>query len=180
VAVALGNWRGDRGPEGRTPRPEDLLVPGWFEDQAHDVCRHRDLYRMRSDLRDDLATLVLPQRRLYHDKRTFLALCLADGGRKDILRWVAHGPSGIVEAYTTLPWDAVCAEVVKLGINLSGEQTLSIPPAGEGGPRPPSIEGQDAISRQAPSDPQALESRVATEPSGAQLLHSQIPEGPNH
>jgi hypothetical protein len=42
-----------------------------------------------------------------------------DGGRKDILRWVSHGPEGdIIDDYTTLPWATLCAEVAKLRISL--------------------------------------------------------------
>jgi len=41
------------------------------------------------------------------------------GARKDLLRWVTHGPEGDkVSLYTTLPWPALCDEVTKLRIEL--------------------------------------------------------------
>jgi hypothetical protein len=55
-----------------------------------------------------------------HDaRRTFVSLSLADGSRRDILRWITHGPEGdVVSAYTTLPWASLCGEVAKLRIEL--------------------------------------------------------------
>jgi hypothetical protein len=42
-----------------------------------------------------------------------------------VLEWVTHGPRGdIVDLYTTLPWEALCAEVAKLRISLR-DGTLS-------------------------------------------------------
>jgi hypothetical protein len=41
------------------------------------------------------------------------------GARKDILRWITHGPEGdIVDLYTTLPWHTLCEEVARLKIDL--------------------------------------------------------------
>jgi hypothetical protein len=53
-----------------------------------------------------------------HDlRRTFISLALADGGRKDILRWITHGPKGdVFDDYTTLPWTSLCEEVAKLKV----------------------------------------------------------------
>ena len=40
--------------------------------------------------------------------------------RKDILRWITHGPEGdIVDLYTTLPWHTLCEEVARLKIDLA-------------------------------------------------------------
>ena len=51
--------------------------------------------------------------------RTFVSLSLADGARKDILRWISHGPEGdLVSLYTSLPWTALCEEVAKFSIGL--------------------------------------------------------------
>src|SRR5262249_60190859 len=55
------------------------------------------------------------------------SLSLGDGARKDILRWVTHGPEGdIVSLYTTLPWYALCAEVAKLKMDVRGGQVLEL------------------------------------------------------
>jgi len=43
------------------------------------------------------------------------------------LRWITHGPEGdIVSLYTTLPWDALCAEVAKLRIEPLVGQLLEL------------------------------------------------------
>ena len=76
----------------------------------------------------DLELLGMRRRRLHDARRTFISLALADGARKDILRWVTHGPTGdIVDSYTTLPWDALCAEVRKLRVELREGRLLNFP-----------------------------------------------------
>ena len=53
---------------------------------------------------NDLARLGYRPRRVHDLRRTFISLALADGARKDVLRWITHGPEGdIVDLYTTLP-----------------------------------------------------------------------------
>src|SRR5262245_7615672 len=67
-------------------------------------------------------------RRVHDARRTFISLSLADGARRDILRWVTHGPEGdIVGLYTTLPWRARCAEVEKLRIDVREGRVLKFP-----------------------------------------------------
>ena len=59
--------------------------------------------------------------------RTFVSLSLADGARKDILRWISHGPEGdVVSLYTSLPWTALCEEVAKFSIGLRTGQLLEL------------------------------------------------------
>ncbi len=74
----------------------------------------------------DLSVIGLRQRRVHDARRSFVCLSLADGARRDILRWITHGPEGdIVSLYTTLPWDALCAEVAKLKIDVRAGQNFS-------------------------------------------------------
>ncbi len=74
--------------------------------------------------------LGLRRRRQYDSRRTFISLAQADGARKDILRWITHGPDGdIVSAYTTLPWNALCEEVAKLRITLRDGRLIQLPKA---------------------------------------------------
>ena len=63
-----------------------------------------------------------------HDaRRSFVSLSLADGARRDILRWVTHGPEGdIVSLYTTLPWATLCEEVSKLNVDLRAGQLIEL------------------------------------------------------
>jgi hypothetical protein len=68
---------------------------------------------------EDLRTLGFRTRRTPDARRTFVSLSLADGARRDILRWITHGPEGdIMSLYTTLPWTALCEEFAKLNIDL--------------------------------------------------------------
>ncbi len=53
-------------------------------------------------------------------RRTFISLCLSDGARKEILKWVTHSrPSqDQIDDYTTLLWNPLCEEVAKLKVRL--------------------------------------------------------------
>jgi integrase len=90
---------------GRQPRPDDLIIPsrrGYNRGVKLGLRRfHQDLER-----------LGLRCRRLHDLRRTFISLCLSDGARKDVLRWVSHGTSvDVMDLYTTLPWPALCEAV---------------------------------------------------------------------
>lgn len=112
LAALLERWRVSGFPEyfGRAPKPEDLLVPSR-------EFRNRTTKHMLHKFHEDCERLGLRLRRHYDSRRTFISLTHGDGGRKDILRWITHGPEGdIVSLYTTLPWKALCDEVAKLRI----------------------------------------------------------------
>jgi hypothetical protein len=80
---------------------------------------------------DDLSRLGLRRRRHYDTRRTFISLAQADGARKDVLRWVTHGPTGkAFDAYTTLPWATLCEAVGYLRLGLREGKLVSIPGAG--------------------------------------------------
>jgi len=56
-------------------------------------------------------------RRIHDLRRTLISLARSDGAKKDILRLGTHGRDGdIMEAYTTLDWEALCLEVAKLRV----------------------------------------------------------------
>jgi hypothetical protein len=58
-------------------------------------------------------------RRAHDLRRTFITLCRADGARADLLEMVTHAPRGnIINIYTSMPWENLCAEVAKLRIAL--------------------------------------------------------------
>lgn len=114
LATVLARWKmgGWQDHLGRAPRAEDLIIPApngktlnsstcltWFH--------------------EDLQLLGLRARRQHDARRTFISLGIADGARKEILRWVSHGPEGdIIDAYTTLPWATLCDEVGKLRLRV--------------------------------------------------------------
>ncbi|RYZ39482.1 MAG: hypothetical protein EOO71_20025 [Myxococcaceae bacterium] len=56
------------------------------------------------------------------DPAISLARAHAEGDREDLLAWVTHGRRpGIMAAYTTPPWAALCAEVAKLKLQPLGD-----------------------------------------------------------
>lgn len=124
LAKSLAEWKlwgwGER--MGRKPQAEDLLFPAPTGNNLRDPVVHANLLR-------DLKALEMRPRRTHDARRTFVSLALADGARKDILRWVSHGPTGdIIDLYTTIPWEALCAEVSKLNIRPRGAAALSLHP----------------------------------------------------
>ena len=125
LAQILAAWR-DSGFEqltGRSPRPDDPIVPS-----------RRGAYRnVNSSLRrfhEDLERIGLRVRRQHGVRRTFISIARADRAVADTLHFAAHGPDGyIMDAYTTLPWPALCAEVAKVRLSLNSKKgpELSVP-----------------------------------------------------
>ena len=51
-----------------------------------------------------------------------------DGARREFLETVTHGPRGdIMSVYSTFPWPALCAEVVKLKIEFREGELVELP-----------------------------------------------------
>jgi integrase len=114
LAVILSEWKnaGWERTYGREPVSEDLIVP------TRNMTI-RTAQETPKQLHDDLTLLNLRRRRGHDLRRTFITLAQVDGARRDLLETISHGPRGdIVSIYTTFPWPALCAEVVKLGIEL--------------------------------------------------------------
>jgi integrase len=111
LAERLGDWRagGCKALLGRAPGPDDLIVPSRLG-------KNRSANHMLKKFHQDLERIGLRARRQHDARRTFISLAMADGARKDILRWVTHGPEG---EHTTLPWHTLCEEVARLRIDLS-------------------------------------------------------------
>ena len=125
LAKVLGEWRLSGWAElvGRAPNEDDLIIPSRRG-------QHRSVTHARTKLHQDLDRIGLRKRRVHDMRRTFVSLSLADGARKDILRWVSHGPEGdIMDLYTTLPWSALCEEVAKLKIELREGKVIELPKA---------------------------------------------------
>ena len=121
AAWKLGGWERTIG---RAPRLDDIVVP-------KQDGRNRDAHFVLYWFRRDCEVLGLRQRRQYDSRRTFISLAQAHGARKDILRWITHGPEGdIVSAYTTLPWTTLCEEVAKLKIRLREGRLIVLPKVG--------------------------------------------------
>ena len=122
LAKILAQWKlhGWQATMGRPPREDDLLVPSREG-------RNRNSNHMLRCLHEDLGRIGLRSRRQHDARRTFISLARGDGARADILRWITHGPTGdIVDLYTTLPWETLCAEVSKLRIALLGGNVVPL------------------------------------------------------
>lgn len=116
LASVLARWRlaGWAAHLGRTPKPEDLVVPN-----------QQNTYQsgngMRNRAMDDLKALGWRKRRFYDTRRTFISRCQADTIPKDIYRWWTHGPPpghDAVDLYASVDWPAHCREMLKLKISL--------------------------------------------------------------
>jgi integrase len=125
LAAVLAEWRlaGWARLMGRKPEPDDLIIPS-----RKGVHRrgNQGLFRFHQDLeRLD----KMRSRRLHDLRRTLISLAIADGARRDILRWVTHGPgSEVIDMYTTLPWSALCEAVACLKVQrLTGAQVIALP-----------------------------------------------------
>jgi integrase len=87
---------------GRAPCSDDLIVPSCAD-------QNRRVRHGWKRFCEDLERLGLRRRRFHDLRRTFITLCLSDGARKDVLRWISHGASGdVMDLYTTLPWPILC------------------------------------------------------------------------
>lgn len=142
LAKVLAAWKlaGWQRMFGRAPRAEDMIVPSR-------KLAHRNANHGLRKFHEDLERLGLRPRRQHDLRRTFISLALADGARKDILRWVTHGPEGdIIDLYTTLPWPTLCDEVGKLRIELLAGRVLAMPVRAAVGARSPGEEAQ-SLSR---------------------------------
>jgi integrase len=110
LAALLGAWKLAKHRE-----PNELILPSPETKGTGFLNSNTTLARFHEDCK----LLGLRTRRQHDARRTFVSLGIADGARKDILRWVSHGPVGdIVDLYTTLPWQTLCEEVAKLKIRL--------------------------------------------------------------
>jgi integrase len=129
---------------GRPPQQDDILVPnrlgrhrskstmwqalnGRPARAAREATETRKARAARAAVPGDLERLGLRNRRQHDARRTFISLCRADGARKDILRLCTHGPEGdIMDIYSEIPWEALCAEVVKLRLGPPPSPTLVV------------------------------------------------------
>ena len=136
LAKVLASWKlsGWQRALGEQPGPDDLLLPSMSDASFGGHLINLDVLYW---LHLDLDALGYRHRRTHDARRTFISLALGDGARKDILRWITHGPTGdIMDLYTTLRWSALCDEVVKLRLEVREGKLLRLPVAV--GARPPS------------------------------------------
>lgn len=127
LAAVLRSWleTGWKSVYGRAPIAEDLVVPTRrFNERNPSDAQHRFLA--------DLELLELRSRRGHDMRRTFISLARSAGANVDILKAMTHGPSGkVIDAYTTWPWDVLCAELAKLQFVVPAEPSYLLPTAPE-------------------------------------------------
>lgn len=114
LAALLKGWldSGFRALYGRSPTPEDLVVPSrrW-------QCRSNN--HGLKKFHQDLARIHLRPRRQHDLRRTFISLARAGGARKDVLQSVTHGlRQTVMDIYTEYPWELCCEEVAKLKFDM--------------------------------------------------------------
>lgn len=136
LARMLAAWRlsGWFGVYGRQPAPEDLVVPTR-------AMRHRAPAESQKQLLADLAKLGLrteagaTRNRRGHDlRRTLITLARSDGAIDSWLRMVTHGPKGaeMLDVYSSPPWEALCAEIAKVRIELRQGAVVALAAGGHG------------------------------------------------
>jgi hypothetical protein len=95
-------------------------------------CRMPQLGLKRS--KDDCEKLGLRKRRNHDARRTMISIARAGGAQKDLLEWVTHGPPGdVIDGYTTLPWETLCAQVLCVKVERLARKLLAFAKVGEGG-----------------------------------------------
>jgi integrase len=114
----LTEWRllGWARAMGREPTQDDLIVP--FAEPGRHFGKNLDDQMTLRRFHEDLDTLGLRHRRQHDTRRTFISLCMSDGARKEILKWVTHSrpKEDQIDDYTTLLWSPLCEEVAKLQV----------------------------------------------------------------
>lgn len=159
LAKVLAEWRlsgwarytGRKGEPARQPTEDDLIIPSR-------KLENRRVTHGRTKFHEDLDRVGLRARRVHDLRRTFISLALADGARKDVLRWVTHGPEGdIVDLYTTLPWSALCEAVAVLRVERREGAVIDLPQA----PGSPSNES-DAVLQPCSTSSKRAKSKTKT------------------
>jgi integrase len=134
LEVLLRDWI-DNGWElmmGRKPTGEDLVVP-MPETSRGPAGRERENSRNLKLLHHDLDLLGFRHRRAHDLRHTMISLCRSDGAVKDILKRATHQPpKEVIDGYTHFEWDVVCAEVLKLKLDVHTSPPPSSPPSERG------------------------------------------------
>ena len=88
---------------GRAPEPQNLIVPS-----RKGRCRSAN-HMLTKVPRRPLADCSSRTKATRSSQKLHLTLSKADGGRRDILRFITHGSrkSDVMDGYTTLPWDTL-------------------------------------------------------------------------
>jgi integrase len=113
LALRLAEWHNEFVVrKDRVAKPMEWIVPNSRGVPRTPSASHRALS-------GDLTRLGLSKRGMQQHgvRHTFVTLARADGARGEVLRWVTHAPpKAMLDQYTTMEWESLCAEVAKLRI----------------------------------------------------------------
>ena len=115
LAPLLDAWKATGWKEymGRDPEPGDLIVPNQFGEIRNTNRHNRDLGR-------DCKRLGIVHRHQHAMRHTFITHVQDDGADGQVIRWITHAPPrSAFDSYTRGQWLRLCAEIVKLKINLT-------------------------------------------------------------
>ena len=132
LAAMLSEWAlsGWAARYGRSPQPEDLMVP-----RSIDPERERTALYSCDHFKRLLVKVGLRHRRGHDLRRTFVTLTRADGARSDVLEAITHGTRGnIVDVYTEWPWATLCEAVSCLKVARRERRTVTLLRAATGTP----------------------------------------------
>lgn len=114
----LAEWRreGWSRHQGRTPTQDDLIVPS-------KLSLPRGVYGTNEAFGRDCVKLGIDVRHQHCTRHTFVSLACDDGGREDLLKRVTHAsPKEAFNLYRHTGWEALCAEVAKLRIEVPARE----------------------------------------------------------
>lgn len=112
--LAVLDWWKREGWErlmGRSPRPDDLIVPSRRG-------KHRNANHMCRRLHEDLERLGLRKRNQHDFRRSFISIAEECGANVPLLKWITHGNprSTIMDDYSAISWEARCGEMMKVDV----------------------------------------------------------------
>ncbi len=122
LARLLDSWErvGWEALTGHAPKAGDLIIPNQFG-------RVRDASRHNRDLGRDCAKLGIRHRHQHCARHSFISHVQDDGGDGQVIRWITHAPPRTAfDGYTRQQWSKLCAELVKLRLDLRADP---LPPA---------------------------------------------------
>lgn len=130
LALVLDEWKreGFAFVYGRHPSKDDLIVPsprdvGSFASKAEAAALTKVMRRLR---------MRAAGRNRHALRATFISLCLRDGGRRDLVRFVTHAPNSqdAFDVYHRPEWADLCREVARLQVTLPRvAEVVSLPMA---------------------------------------------------
>lgn len=135
LGALLAEWKlsGWAAMLGRTPGPDDLVVPTPVPTNRG---RRLDAGSMRTSswswkrFKKDLAMLGFRHRRGHDLRRTFISLARSDGALMDIVKRGTHKPPReVIDGYTTFEFDVQCREMLKLQLHPGGGELIALPTA---------------------------------------------------